>query len=161
MTSMIRESPLVMEPMAMPSPISAAAVPHRVAAFRALAFRLSNAFVNRLVVGSSSFAETVSRVTKPKTVLAISVNWSGLIRLITYMAPARIRIAVAMPVRVLVLSFFCQVLIALVSCLKVPEMELSIPVSGVSSIAFRLLVAFAICPMLNASSPTSIRLINR
>ena len=55
---------MVMEPMAIPSPISAAAVPHRVASFRALAFRLSNAFVNRLVVCYSRFAETVSRVTK-------------------------------------------------------------------------------------------------
>ena len=75
-----------------------------------------------LTVSAKLLEPTTKRFTKPKTVMAISVNRSGLIRLITYMAPARIRIAVAMPVFGFVTLL--TVLIALVSCLKVPEMPL-------------------------------------
>jgi len=88
---------------------------------------------------------------------ATDLNRSGSIRLITYIAPAKISTALAMLTKVLLALFFCHVLMALVNCLKVPEMEFS----GVCSIFFRLFIAFANCPMLNASSPTSIKLSRR
>lgn len=68
---------------------------------------------------------------------------SASIRLITSMAPASISTAVAIPVRVLVASFRCQVFRALVSALKLPVIASSIAVSGVWSIFFRLTMAFA------------------
>ena len=55
------DKPFVMEPTATPSPISAAAVPHRIAAFSTFDFRLSNALLNFFAVGSNSFAALASR----------------------------------------------------------------------------------------------------
>ena len=147
---------------ASPSPTSAAAVPHSVAAFRAVAFRLSMALLNFLVEGVSSFPAITSPAPNARMVVMMSWNRSSGTCAITHMAPARTRMDTAM-FRIASLDwFFCQVFSALVSCLKLPAMASKALVTGPLNRSptrlEKLLDAFANCPMLNASSPTSIKL---
>ena len=127
----------------MPRPTSAAAAPHRVAAFSSWLLMPSMACPSAFTSGCRLLAAIVSAPISPMVASTVVAKRSASIRLITSMAPERINSAVAIPVRVLAASFRCQVFRALVNALKLPVIASSIAVSGVWSIFFRLAMAFA------------------